>query len=196
LRFHAFFLIAGLVLLAAVLAVSTTATNVSDTIVRNTVRISLVWYTAALLLMMRLTDKDWRAETLRGRITRWCWTWAVLCFLVHLCMAFHHFHHWSHTHAFDHTEAVSGIGAGIFTLYVFVGLGLTDALWWWIRPQQYAARSAWIDRTLHAFMLFIVFNGMVIFETGPIRWAGIIMFATLAAAWLTTRGLPGKERAA
>ena len=37
-------------------------------------------------------------------------------------------------------------------------------------------------------MLFMVFNGMIVFETGPIRWAGAVMFAILAIAWLLIRG--------
>jgi hypothetical protein len=36
-------------------------------------------------------------------------------------------------------------------------------------------------------MLWIIFNGMVVFETGLIRWAGLIMFVVLAVAWVLTR---------
>ena len=36
-------------------------------------------------------------------------------------------------------------------------------------------------------MLFIVFNGTVVYERGPIRWAGLVMFALLAAAWFQSR---------
>jgi hypothetical protein len=185
----------GIALLAAVLALSATRPNASEMIVRNTVRLSLTWYAIALLQMMTLRPRDWTAETLRGRITRWCWSWALVCFLIHLCMAFNFYHHWSHTHAFEHTRNVSGVGAGIYSLYFFVALGLADAAWWWAQPQQYAARSPAIDRALHAFMLFIVFNGMVIFESGPIRWAGLVMFTIFAAAWLLTRGIPRREPA-
>jgi len=40
-------------------------------------------------------------------------------------------------------------------------------------------------------MLLIVFNGMVVFETGLIRWAGWAMFAGLAIAWLLANPRPG-----
>ena len=51
-------------------------------------------------------------------------------------------------------------------------------------PARYAARSAWIDRLLHGFMLFIVFNSMIVFESGAIRWAGVAMFAAFVLAWM------------
>jgi hypothetical protein len=63
-------------------------------------------------------------------------------------------------------------------------------LWWWIAPARYQSRSPWIDRLLHGFMLFIVFNSMVVFETGPIRWAGVALFVVLPLAWLAARRRP------
>jgi hypothetical protein len=179
----------GLVLLAAVILSSAMlALNPGETLTRNTVRLSLAWYAAALCLMMRLGPTDWLAVTRLGRLARWCWTWGLVCFLVHLAMAFNYYHHWSHAAAFKHTREVSGVGEGIYMSYLFTAIWLADAAWWWILPRQFAARPAWIDRTLHAFMLFIVFNGMVVFEQGPIRWAGLVMFAALPAAWFLARG--------
>jgi hypothetical protein len=178
------FVAGGLVLLAAVLAGSyAISTAHGEALTRNTVRLSLAWYAAALVLMMHLDLRDWSAATPLGRAARWCWTWGIACFLVHLAMAFHYYHHWSHTHAFNDTRDVSGIGEGIYVSYLFTWLWIGDAAWWWIRPSSYAARPAWIDRTLHAFMLLIVFNGMIVFESGAIRWAGVAMFAALAYAW-------------
>jgi Ca2+/Na+ antiporter len=184
----------GMALLVAVLAGSMMlADDTGEMLTRNTVRLSLGWYAVALVLMMRLRPTDWAAASAQGRLARWCWTWGVVCFLVHLGMAFHYYHHWSHTHAFEHTREVGGIGEGIYVSYLFTWLWVGDAAWWWVRPQQYAARPAWIDRSLHAFMLFIVFNGMVVFESGAIRWAGAVMFVTLACAWLATRSVPGRQ---
>jgi hypothetical protein len=40
-----------------------------------------------------------------------------------------------------------------------------------------------VDAVLHTFMLFIVFNGTVVYETGPIRWAGLTGFLLLAGVW-------------
>jgi hypothetical protein len=33
----------------------------------------------------------------------------------------------------------------------------------------------------------MVFNGMIVFETGFIRWAGVLMFVSLSIAWLASR---------
>jgi hypothetical protein len=175
------------VLVATIAATACLAAEQGEALTRNTIRLSLIWYFAALLLMMRL-DRDGRhAETAAGRIARWCWTWSIFCFLVHVGMAFHYYHHWSHADAFERTRRISGLGEGVYLSYLFGLLWGADAGWWWIAPDRYAARSRWIDLLLHGFMLFMVFNGMIVFETGPIRWAGVALFAVLAVAWLLRR---------
>lgn len=171
------------------------AVNLGETITRNTVRLSLTWYLAALLLMLGSQPADWSAYTQRGIIMRWCWTWAMLSFLVHLAMAFHYYHHWSHADAFERTRQVSGTGEGIYVSYLFTCLWIADVLWWWLNPLSYSNRPAAIGRTLHTFMLFIVFNGTVIYETGMIRWAGLLGFGLLFVRWWISRqrnlSLPG-----
>lgn len=156
-----------------------------DALVRNTIRLSLAWYTTALGLMIRLRAADWTAQTLVGQTARWFWTWAWLVYVVHVALAFHYVHHWSHAEAFEHVRKESGFGPGIFVSYLFTALWTVDVAAWWLAPVRYAARPAWIDRSLHGFMLFIVFNGTVVYETGLIRWAAMIAFAVLA--WLYVR---------
>lgn len=181
-------IVGGAALLAAVLVLTyLLAGDTGEMLTRNTVRLSLAWYAAALCLMMRLHGaNDWRAATTEGRLARWCWTWAVVVFLVHLAMAFHYYHGWSHAHAFERTREVSGVGEGIYISYFFTLWWTADMVWWWWQPARYAARSAWIDRALHAFMLFIVFNGMIVFETGGIRYAGCLMFGVLTLFWFAS----------
>lgn len=186
-------IVGGLLLLIAVLFAATLRAEQSEMLVRYIVRLALAWYTAAMLLMMRLRANDWSASSRLGRTARWCWTWGIVCFVVHLTMAFNFYHFWSHTHAFQVTRDVSGVGEGIYALYLFNSLWLVDATWWWIWPRRYAQRSPRIDLVLHAFMLFIVFNGMVVFESGFIRWAGVTMFVGLAWAWLVQRVLPARQ---
>jgi hypothetical protein len=179
----------GAAALALVIGMSATlAADRGDALIRNTVRLSLVWYLAAVCQMLWLGPADWRAESQRGAIARWCWTWGLVCFWVHLAMAFHFFHGWSHQHAFERTRDVAGVGEGIFVSYLFTVVWTLDVTWWWAWPQRYAGRSVWIDRTLHAFMLFIVLNGTVVFETGAIRWAGVAGFLVLAVVWWRARG--------
>jgi hypothetical protein len=188
-RLDAAALVVGCALLLIVLGgTAIFAHDLGETLTRNTVRLSLAWYAAALIAMLNLRQDDWTAAAPLGRLARWCWTWAIVVFLVHLAMAFHFYHGWSHAAAFERTRQVSGAGEGIYTSYLFTLLWIADAAWWWIRPAAYAARSPWIGRLLHAFMLFIVFNGMVVYEEGAIRYAGIVMFAAFAVAWYLSRG--------
>ena len=80
----------GIASLVAVVGLSAlSASDPGELLTRNTIRLSLAWYAAALVLMMRLGPLDWAATTRLGQLARWCWTWGLLCFLVHLAMAFH-----------------------------------------------------------------------------------------------------------
>jgi hypothetical protein len=170
--------------LAAVVVLTVAiASNSGEMLTRNTVRLSLFWYAVALCLMMRLNAADWLAMSTAGRLARWCWTWALVIFLVHVMMAFHFYHDWSHADALERTRQISGVGEGLYANYLFALLWTVDVGYWWLRPARYAARSPWIDRGLHGFMLFMVFNSMVVFGTGTIRWAGLLIFASLGIAW-------------
>ena len=82
---------------------------------------------------------------------------------------------------------VSGFGEGIYASYLFTGLWIADVAFWWLSPRRYATRSVWIDRIWHGFMLFMVLNGMVVYESGPIRWAGLLMFLLLGSIWIVLR---------
>jgi hypothetical protein len=187
------FVAGGMALLISLVLLSHwLAADAGDTLTRNAVRLSLAWYAVALVLLMRLSPADWTTATAAGRGARWCWTWALACFWVHLAMAFHYYHHWSHADAFERTRRISGVGQGLYVSYLFTVLWTVDVLWWWIAPERYRARSPWIDRGLHVFMLFIVFNSTVVFESGLIRWAGLAMFGALVVAWLLARRPRGR----
>lgn len=157
--------------------------GLGEALTRNTVRVTLFWYGWSLLLMMRMRQADWRVETTMGQVARWCWTWGILSFLVHLGMAFHFYDNWSHAQAFERTRQVSGVGEGLYVSYVFTLGWLADALWWWLAPVSYAERPRWIGSVWHGFMALIFFNGTVVFETGPIRWIGLTMLVFLVGAW-------------
>src|SRR5439155_22353494 len=124
---------------------------------RDTVRVSLAYYAAAAWLMLGLWPADWRAESSRGALARWCWTLAWAAYLVHLWVAFQIYHHGSHAEAVAHTEVRSGFGPGIYVSHLFTLLWTLDVAWWWLRPAAYAARPVWIDRLLQGFMVCIIF---------------------------------------
>lgn len=186
-KLNASLLALGLLSLVLVVAVSLLLSGEAGLLLtRNTIRLSLVCYAAALCMMMRLDNPGWSAESALGQVARWSWTWAWVVFMIHVAMAFHFHHHWSHADAFNRTREVSGAGEGIYVSYLFLLLWGLDVLFWWWRPQAYAARPPLVGRALHAFMLFIVFNGMVVFESGFIRWAGVAMFLLLPIVWWTS----------
>jgi hypothetical protein len=165
---------------------TTDAEALGDFRIRATIRVALLYYTLAVTLMSRLRPPEW-AATGRGQLTRWCWTLAWAAYLIHLAMAFHHYHHWSHADAVAHTRAVSGVGAGIYVSHLFTLLWTLDVAFWWLSPERYATRPAWVDVALHSFMVFVIFNGTVVYESGTIRWAGLGMFTVLALVWLLNR---------
>jgi hypothetical protein len=155
-----------------------------DDLVRQSVRLSLLYYGIAAALMLTLRSGDWSPLIRRACLARGFWCAAYAAYLIHLAMAFHYYHHWSHADAVDHTREVAGVGEGIYMSHLFTLCWGADVLYWVSSPQGYARRSSWIGWALHAFMVFIVFNGTVVYETGFIRWAGLVLVGTLAVLWL------------
>jgi Ca2+/Na+ antiporter len=153
-----------------------------DDLIRNTIRLSLLYYTLATLLMLRLRPDEWDTSSERGKVTRWAWSLAWLAYVVHVLFAIKYAHHWSHADAIQHTRERSGFGEGIYVSHFFTLVWTLDVLWWCVWPADYARRSPWIDRLLHGFMAFIIFCGTVVYETGLTRWAGVAMFVLLGGA--------------
>src|SRR5262249_46946602 len=115
------------------------------------------------------------------RSVRMNWTLALLAFGIHLVVAFGHVDNWSYANAFERTRQATGVGEGLYVSFLFTLLWTADVVWWWLRPASYTSRPKWIGWCLHLFMGFIMFNGTVVFESGPVRWFGIVMFLGLAA---------------
>ncbi|VTS08312.1 hypothetical protein [Tuwongella immobilis] len=116
------------------------------------------------------------------------WTLGAISFVIHVLVSFHETHGWSHANAVQHVHDVSGFGPGIVFSHLFTLLWLLDSAWWWLAPTRYEQRSRLLDRTIHGYMAFLVFNGTVVYENGPIRWIGLIAFAGLGVLlWLARR---------
>jgi hypothetical protein len=175
---------AGLGLLALTAGLTLAfARDVGDALTRNPIRLSLAAYFAALGLMLHLGAAGWRGNSWQGWLCRWLWTWGMLACWLHLAAAFHYHDGWSHRAALERTRLASGVGEGIYASYVFSVAWLLDAVWWWLRPVSYARRSPRLAIGLHSFMLLMVFNATVVFESGPIRWLSVAAFLGLAVAW-------------
>ena len=112
---------------------------------------------------------------------------------VHLIAAFHLAHNWSHSHAVADTAQQTKerlgweFGQGVYFNYLFVAVWLADAAWWWIAPTPYERRHQWLSSMVHGYLLFIVINACIVFESGVTRWAALLAFAMLLARMARNR---------
>jgi hypothetical protein len=124
---------------------------------------------------------------------RWAWTCACLFLLIHIGFAFHHYHSWSHVNAYRdtarQTAEMTGIdwGGGIYLNYLLAAAWLADVVYWWTAPKRHLQRSRRLTAVWHGFVFFMIFNGAVVFGTGPVRWFGILISAGLFVLWWRSR---------
>ncbi|MEM1179101.1 MAG: hypothetical protein AAGM22_12205 [Acidobacteriota bacterium] len=134
------------------------------------------------------------------RLARGLYTVGLTAFLAHVALAFHVYYGWSHRVAYVETarqtfEATgSRSGAGLYLNYLFTVLWCLDvAAWWRTGLLRFRERPPWIDGALHGFFLFMAFNATVVFEEGPVRWAGLVatlaLLALAAGTWRRRRVL-------
>ncbi len=141
---------------------------------RWTIRIALACCVAAL------------AAPPDSRLRRACWTLGCLLCLAHVAAAFHFYHGWSHAAAYAHTARrtaeVLGLdwGGGLYWNYAFTAAWAGDVLWMWL-----GRRPRWFAVAVQVFLAFMAFNAAVVFEAGPVRWAGLVGAGALAVRWIS-----------
>lgn len=91
------------------------------------------------------------------------WGWGALAAAFHVAVALHAGHAWSHAAAVRHTEAATGVGAGVWVNYAFVAVWLADAAWLAVSPARYQRRPRWAAWGVHGFLAFVVVNAAVVF---------------------------------
>jgi hypothetical protein len=128
----------------------------------------------------------------RDQVTiRSLWTLSFLLFVTHVVSSFHFVHHWSHHQAYiataEETKRLLGVefGGGVYFNYLFL-LGWAVHVWFSWRPAP--QKNLVVRGLLHViliYMLFIAFNGVVVFKSGWLRALGITATCavTLAAAY-------------
>ena len=147
-----------------------------------TIRLALVCYVAVLAgqLAVRREHPGWQ------KAARWLWTAGWAFFIAHVVCAFQFYHHWSHARVLEDTARQTkemmgwAFGEGIYVSYLFTLLWTADVLWWWVSPAGYLGRPRGLNIAVHAFMLFIAFNGAMVFEGGVTRWFGAAACVGLA----------------
>jgi hypothetical protein len=142
------------------------------TLISASVRLALLCYAATVAGQLL---------GFHGKWLRFLWTAGCALFLVHVAAAFHYVHNWSHQAAVQttatETQQLLGIafGEGLWFSYAFVLLWLLDTLWWWISDTTWERRPRALNFALHGYLLFIAFNGAVVFEAGPTRLVGLLV---------------------
>jgi hypothetical protein len=145
----------------------------------------------ALLCLAGRYWSDLQPTLIAWEKKRAIWSLGCVAFLCHVWSAFHFHHQWSHASAFqvtaERTYEMLGFrfGEGIYFSYLFMCLWMFDVAWMWLAPLAYmrgVGLYAWI---VLGFMLFIAFNGAIVFEAGVTRWLGLPI--CLAGGWLAWR---------
>lgn len=159
-----------------------------------TIRTALALFVAYLAGGMAVRSSRW------PKIARWIWTAACGLFVVHVACAFHFSHGWSHWAAWEdtarQTRELLGVefGQGIYFSYLFLVLWIVDVIWMWLAPLE--RRTPRTRALVHGFLCFIAFNGAIVFEDGPTRYAGIAACLILAGLAVRMAYNSGREREA
>lgn len=150
-----------------------------------TIRLALVGFAA--VLAWRVSGKP--ASPVTAHRWRWVWTLSCLSFVLHVISAFHFHHHWSHQHALadtaEQTQQLLGwaFGEGLYFSYLFLVVWVADVAWWWLHEASYHRRPRWLGGAIQLYLLFIAFNGAVVFKSGVVRYAGLAAALGLALVW-------------
>jgi hypothetical protein len=120
---------------------------------------------------------------------RWAWTIACFSLLVHVAFAYQFYHHWSQDAAYRETARqtaeVTGLnwGGGLYFNYALMALWVADVAWWWRGLETYRRRPMTVTVIWHAFLIFMIFNATVVFGTGVLRIAGLVLCVFLCLLW-------------
>jgi len=159
-----------------------------------TIWLALAGYVAgAVLMLLARRRNDLRLNA------RLAWTIGMAFFLAHVFCAFNYYYDWSHQTAYLETERQtkevmgSGQGNGVYVSYLFTLVWLADVVWWWVSPLSHERRPRFLTAAFHLFLLFIIFNGTVIFKSGMSRVLGLLICVVLFCVWLITRSDKHKE---
>jgi len=155
---------------------------------------------ALALLVLGVVGKLRGIRSRFGRtMARWLWTSGWVLALIHMACAFQFYHHWSHEEAFQdtalQTKNLMGFefGGGIYFNYAFIAVWGVDVIWSWLAATSYSNRSLVWTVALWGFLVFMAFNSTVVFETGPVRYFGVMATGILCVLYCARRrGKRGK----
>ena len=123
-------------------------------------------------------------------IARISWTIGCMSLIAHVVAAFHYYHQWSYNSALVETARLTSEvygwywAGGLYINFLVLAVWSADVLWWWRGFETYRQRSSIFSRSLHIFLWFIFFNATVVFESGLLRWLGILFTISIVLIWL------------
>lgn len=145
-----------------------------------------LWFLGAWYRVVSSSRENASAE----RVYRWAWFWAGAFTWAHVFASYGLVHGWSHSAVLkqtgDDSYAVVGFRVpwGVYVNFLFAGI-LSGYSGWMIWNRR---RATGLDGFVYFFLAFIVFNALVVFKTGAIRWIGLASFGSVAAMyWFTCR---------
>lgn len=121
--------------------------------------------------------------------------WAIgwLLMVLHAIAAFAFHYHWNHAFAVSETARQTKellgteVGIGLYVNYVFLVAWGLDVLFAYLPRFRNGPMRTYPRNAILVFLLFIVFNGLVVFKENWLRYAGIAAFAILLAVWYIYR---------
>jgi hypothetical protein len=147
------------------------------------IRLSLLSLVIALAMQLRgLRSVDRRVASI--------WFLGSLLALGHSIGSLLTFHHGSQADALastaEQTRELLGFafGVGLYVNYVFVLVWIIDASFRVIAPGRYGRLPAFYYWCVNCFLIFIAFNGAIVFKAGLVRWIGLGCCMVLGYLWL------------
>ncbi len=123
-------------------------------------------------------------------LIRSLWTFAFVLFVVHVLASFHLAYGWSHDAAYQATAKQTlellgfEVGMGVYFNYLFLAVWAMDVLNAWTHFAKGRRTVQWLLCIGLIYMIFIAFNGIVVFKSGWLRFVGLVASALLLAAFV------------
>ncbi len=150
--------------------------ELSQLIVAWSIRLSMLLF--ALYFGIRWISQPGRVPSLGVKLL---WTVSFLLFVLHVVAAFHFVHHWSHERAFEATRQETReligweFGYGVYFNYAFLLIWGLDLFRTWFPPRDHLRIWKWVLGLGVIYLLFIAWNGIVVFKSGWIRASGVLI---------------------
>ena len=152
------------------------------------IRLSMLLF--VLVLASRIVSPG---AVLDNTLTRGLWTLGFVLFVVHVLASFHFAHQWSHGSAYQATAKQTlellgfEVGMGVYFNYLFLAVWTLDVVNAWTHFADGRKTVQWLLRIGLIYMIFIAFNGIVVFKSGWLRAVGLVASALLFAVFVNKR---------